>query len=194
MKDGKLEYFCNTFVTYSVRGIHTALNVIWDWEAPGGAGDTHFAVYRGGLSRVEVRQTKADKYRPEVYIVPNDAADKAEVLAAARGEDRVAAGHLCRASPSKIAARKLRLTIPDTFRVGHEAHFAQVTSNFLGYIRTPGQHPRVGAPEHAREILRDDDGHGVEPAGRAAARSASGASVRQLAMHNARCTMETRRR
>jgi hypothetical protein len=26
------------------------------------------------------------------------------------------------------------VTIPDAFRVGHEAHFAHVTSSFLGYL------------------------------------------------------------
>jgi predicted dehydrogenase len=145
VKDGKLEYFCNTFVTYSVRGIHTALNVIWDWEAPAGAGDTHFAVYRGGLSRVEVRQTKADKYRPEVYIVPNTPADKAKVLAAAQAK----IASLQSAFPGVAVedrGTELHLTIPDTFRVGHEAHFAQVTANFLNYVNTPGSIPAWERP------------------------------------------------
>ena len=30
---------------------------------------------------------------------------------------------------------EIHLSIPDGFRVGHEAHFAQVTRNFLGYLR-----------------------------------------------------------
>lgn len=84
VKDGSLEYFCNTFVTYTIRGIHTALNVIWDWEAPAGAGDTHYAVYRGTRARVEVRQSKRDNYRTEVYVVPNRAEDRAAVLEAVR--------------------------------------------------------------------------------------------------------------
>ena len=32
VKDGTLEYFCNTLVSYTLRGVHTKLNVIWDWE------------------------------------------------------------------------------------------------------------------------------------------------------------------
>jgi Putative oxidoreductase C terminal domain len=38
VKDGKLKYYANTLVSYTVRGVHTKLNVIWDWEAPAGAG------------------------------------------------------------------------------------------------------------------------------------------------------------
>jgi predicted dehydrogenase len=145
VKDGKLEYFCNTFVTYSVRGIHTALNVIWDWEAPAGAGDTHFAVYRGGLSRVEVRQTKADKYRPEVYIVPNTPADKDKVLAAAQAKIASLQGTYPGVAVEDRGT-ELHLTIPESFRVGHEAHFAQVTANFLNYIKTPGSIPAWERP------------------------------------------------
>jgi hypothetical protein len=145
VKDGKLEYFCNTFVTYSVKGIHTALNVIWDWEAPAGAGDLHFAVYRGALSRVEVRQTKADKYRPEVYIVPNTPADKAKVLAAVQAKIASLQGTYAGVAVEDRGT-ELHLAIPDSFRNGHEAHFAQVTANFLNYVNTPGSIPAWERP------------------------------------------------
>ena len=35
----------------------------------------------------------------------------------------------------------IHVSIPETFRVGHEAHFAEVTRNFLGYLRTRGTVP-----------------------------------------------------
>ncbi len=134
IKDGKLEYFCNTLVSYTLRGIHTKLNVIWDWEAPAGGGDTHFAVYRGTRARVEVRQTKADGYRPELYIVPASADVKAQVLAAARA--KIAS---LRATYAGIDVEErgdeIRVTIPDALRVGHEAHFAQVATVFMKYLR-----------------------------------------------------------
>jgi predicted dehydrogenase len=81
VKDGRLEYYCNTLVSYTLRGVHTTLNVIWDWEPPAGGSDTHYAVYRGTRARIEVRQTRADRYLPELYIVPA-AAMKTQVLAA----------------------------------------------------------------------------------------------------------------
>ena len=36
VKGGSLEYFCNTLVSYALKGVHTTLNVIWDWEPPAG--------------------------------------------------------------------------------------------------------------------------------------------------------------
>ena len=134
VKDGKLEYFANTLVSYAVRGVHTKLNVIWDWEAPAGGGDTHFAFYRGTRARVEVRQTAADRYLPELYVVPAEPAAKAQVLAATRA--RIAA--LQGAYPGVAVEERgseIHIIAPAALRVSHEAHFAQVATNFLGYIR-----------------------------------------------------------
>ena len=38
LRDERLEYYCNTLVSYSLRGIHVKLNVLWDYEATAGAG------------------------------------------------------------------------------------------------------------------------------------------------------------
>ena len=145
VKDDALEYFCNTFVTYAVKGVHVSLNVPWDWEAPAGAGDTHYAVYKGSRAKVEVRQSKADNYRTEVYVVPNAPADAAAVLGAVKA--RVAA--LQGEWPGVAVDERhgaIHLVIPDTFRVGHEAHFAEVTRNFLGYLRNRGTLPAWERP------------------------------------------------
>jgi predicted dehydrogenase len=131
---GKLEYYCNTLVSYTLRGTHATLNVIWDWEPPSGGGDTHFAVYRGTRARIEVRQTRADRYRPELFVVPADAAMKQQVLAAVTAKIEA----LKKDNPGigiEDRGAELRITIPDALRVGHEAHFAQVTASFLKYLR-----------------------------------------------------------
>ncbi len=134
VKEGKLEYYCNTLVSYTLRGIHTKLNVIWDWEPPEGSGDTHFAFYRGTRARIEVRQTRADHFRPELYVVPAAAAMKPQVLTAVQARLET----LRQAYPGtgiEDRGAEIHITIPDSLRVGHEAHFAQVTRNFLKYLR-----------------------------------------------------------
>ena len=145
VKNGQFEYFCNTLMTYTARGVHTTLNVIWDWEAPAGAGDTHFAVYRGTRSRIEARQSRADNYQTEIYVVPNRDADKPAVLAAVRA--RIAA--LAKSYPGvgvEERGAELRLTIPAALRVGHEAHFAEVMRNFLRYVGDRKQLPAWERP------------------------------------------------
>jgi predicted dehydrogenase len=134
VKDDRLEYFCNTLVSYALRGTHVTLNVIWDWEAPAGAGDSHFAYYRGTRAKVEVRQGVAEKNVPEVYVVPNQAADRAAVLAAVQKKIAAVQDRYPGTGVVDLGG-ELRLSIPDRLRIGHEDHFAQVTQRFLRYVR-----------------------------------------------------------
>src|SRR5262249_31493223 len=78
----RLDYYCNTRVSYKVRNVHAELNVLWNLETPPGGGDTHLAVFKGIRSRVEVRQTQAQSFKAEIYVVPNRARDMSDVLAA----------------------------------------------------------------------------------------------------------------
>ena len=158
VKEGGLEYFCNTLVTYRLRGIHVTLNVIWDWEAPEGGGDTHFARYRGSLATVDVRQTRADGFRPELYVLPAAGSDAASVRAAL--ERKVAdlqqtyPGHQ-RGRARRPSARRHPGQVPRGAR-------GPLRAGDLGLPRLPAQSrppAGVGTSEHAREVLRDDDGH-----------------------------------
>ncbi len=146
-KDGALEYFCNTLVSYTVKGTSVTLSVIWDWEAPPGAGDSHFAYYRGSRAKVEIRQGAAEKYRPELYVVPNAPADRAAVLSAV--QKRLAS--LQAPHPGvgvEDRGAELHVTIPDRLRIGHEEHFAQVTRAFLSYV-----HDRSALPAWERSNM-----------------------------------------
>jgi predicted dehydrogenase len=145
VKDDRLEYFCNTLVSYTLRGAHVGLNVIWDWEAAPGTGDSHFAYYRGSRAKIEIRQGAAEQHRPELYVVPNTAADKPAVLAAV--QKKIAA--LQAEYPGTAVVDQgveLRVTIPNALRVGHEEHFAQVTHRFLRYVRDRGTLPAWERP------------------------------------------------
>ncbi len=140
IKDGALEYFCNTLVSYTLRDVNVTLNVIWDWEAPSGSGDSHFARYRGSLSKVEVRQGPSDQYKPALYVVPNRAADKTAVLAAVKKKLAGIQGQYPGTDVVDLGA-EIRVPIPDRLQVGHEEHFAQVTRRFLQYMRDRGTLP-----------------------------------------------------
>ena len=72
---------------------------------------------------------------------------------------------------------EIHVTIPETLREGHEAHFAQVTAGFLKYLRQRGTLPAWERPNMAGEVLRDHDGNGVEPEEPGAAGAAHRAAV-----------------
>ena len=145
LKDGKLDYYCNGAMTYALRGVHAKLDVIWNYEAPAGGGDTHVAIFKGTKSQLEIRQGKEENWRPELYVVPNAATSKGEILTAL--QQKLAA--LQSQYPGiEVVARgnKLLVTIPDKYRDGHEAHFAEVARRFFQYLRNPQALPAWERP------------------------------------------------
>ncbi len=140
VKDGRLQYDGNTSLLYTLRGIHTRVKVSWDYEAAPGEGDRHAAVVRGSRARIEVRQGAAQKHRTELYIVPVSPADHARVAEAAKA--RVSAlQSKFRGLAIEDSGRELHVIVPDEYRTGHEAHFAEVTRQFLEYLRKPNSMP-----------------------------------------------------
>jgi len=141
LKGDTLDYFANGEASYTLRGTHVRLKALWNYEAPEGGGDTHVAIVRGSRARVEIRQGAEQKWRPELYVVPNRPADAAAIKAAL--ERRVA--ELAKARPGLTVeddGARLRVGIPDRYRVGHEPHFAEVTARFLGYLKDPASLPK----------------------------------------------------
>lgn len=142
LRDGNFDYYGNNFVSYTLRGIHVQMDVRWDLE---GVSDTHMATFRGSKSSIDVRQGAAENYRPEVYVVPNAPELHGEVLAALEAK-------LAEIQPTfdgvgvEDRGHEILLTIPDHHRVGHEAHFAEVTRQFFAYLESPAALPAWEKP------------------------------------------------
>jgi predicted dehydrogenase len=138
--DGALDYYSNNFVHYTVRGVHVALDILWRWEAPEGSGDVYEATFRGTKSHIDIRQGAPQNFRPELYVVPESAALQEEVFAALK--DKI---HLLQKDwpgvGMVVRGEEAHIVIPDKYRVGHEAHFAQVTNEFFKYLRNPSSIP-----------------------------------------------------
>lgn len=143
VKEGKLDYFCNTEVIYRVRGVHVRLTVLWNFEAAPGCADTHLAVFCGSRSRIEIRQGAEQKFKPELYIVPTAEANAVRFAVQKKVEALQARW------PGVALVDQgdhLWLTIPDRYRMGHEAHFGEVTRAFLGYLDQPRSLPAWEKP------------------------------------------------
>jgi predicted dehydrogenase len=140
MHGGRLDYFANGEVAWTVKGVHARAKVQWRYEAPAGGGDTHTAVVRGSRARVEIRQGAEERWRPELFVVPSRAEDAAAVEAALGRR----VGALAKERPGLAVERvgsAFRVVVPDVYRVGHEAHFGQVTRHFLDYLEAPASVP-----------------------------------------------------
>lgn len=140
-----IDYYCNNSVDYTLRGAHVRVEAVWNWEAPAGTADIYTAVFRGSKASVDLRQGDAENHWPELYIVPTSASLRKEVFAGARRRIAQAQARW----PGLDAVERdseLRLAVPEEFRVGHEAHFAQVANRFFDYVREPGSMPEWERP------------------------------------------------
>ena len=133
VKNGVLQVLSNGEMTYRVKGVHAHVAVTWDFEAPEG-GDAHFSVMRGTKASLVIRQGAAQNYQPVLYIERNPSVPAkqfdAAVLAALMSLQERFSGVGVRREGDVWA-----VTVPGNYNVGHEAHFAEVTNRFLGYLR-----------------------------------------------------------
>src|SRR5262249_565378 len=142
----RLNYFCNNRIAYTVRGIHIELIIRWDLELP--AGDTHFAEFEGAKSRIEIRQSPDRPGPPTLHVVPHEPTVNPALDIALSGLSQQYRG-----LGMVQEAREYQVTIPTALRIGHEAHFAQVTAEFLRYLANPREWPGWERPNLLAKYL-----------------------------------------
>ncbi len=138
--DSILKVFSNGEINYQLRGMHAKISVVWNYQAPEGAADSHYSIYRGTKANLIIRQDKEQNYKATLYIEPayrtgrpvnkNDLSDAAFLKEQMKS---IVAEH------PGIDVKKTNagweVIIPEKYQEGHEAHFARVTQKFLQYLK-----------------------------------------------------------
>ena len=137
------DYYCNNQVDYKIRGAQVQLNVLWKWESAAGV-DYHHAIYRGTKASVEIRQSEKENYRPELFVSAATGQSSTVAEAVRSRIERLQGTYPDVAV--QTAGEELHIIIPDRFRVGHEAHFAQVVADFMKYFNSPKSLPAWERP------------------------------------------------
>lgn len=130
-----LKVYSNGEIHYKLKGIHAKVSVIWNFEAPEGAGDTHYSIMRGSNCNLIIKQGEDQGYKPTLYVeaIPGQGNDSFESALSKTINQDLAATY-----PGiklvKIGNNSWTVEIPDQYKVGHEAHFGQVTGKYLNYL------------------------------------------------------------
>jgi hypothetical protein len=132
---GALQVMANGSFDYTLRGIHARVSVEWKFEAPAGAKDTHYSMMRGSQANLVIRQGPMQEYKPTLYIEPSAPLDEADFEARVRAAVKALADRYPGLDLRREAASWI-VVIPAKYEVGHEAHFAQVTENYLRYLKS----------------------------------------------------------
>jgi len=133
--DDILKVFCNGEINYKLKGVHAKVSVIWNFEAPPGGGDTHFSIMRGTKCNLVIRQGAEQAFKPTLYIEPVGNQDLATYESQlSQSVQTVLSAKFPGLKLVKQSDKQWLLDIPAEYKVGHEAHFAQVAEKYLKYL------------------------------------------------------------
>jgi len=133
LRDSVLNVYSNGEITFRVNGIHARVSVVWNYEAPEGTGDTHYSIMRGSRSNLVIRQGEKEDYKPTLYVEINETTNSIDFEKSLKD----AIGLLSQKYPGvgiEAGYKSWKIQIPDEYKVGHEAHFTQVTEKYLKYL------------------------------------------------------------
>jgi len=130
LKEDRLEVYSNGEINYTINGIHAKVSVIWNYQAPEGAGDTHYSIMRGTKANLIIRQGENQGFKPTLYIQP--------LAGQNEGDLSVVFEELIKTYPGvgfEKQGDEFVVIIPEHYKDGHEAHFARVTENYIEYLK-----------------------------------------------------------
>ncbi|MBB6325710.1 putative dehydrogenase [Algoriphagus iocasae] len=136
-----LDVLANGEMNYTLKGIHAKVSVIWAFQAPEGTADTHYSIMRGTKANLIIRQGQEENYKPVLYVKLLDGQDEALKEAIETTLQSKYPG----ISLTKLDNGEYKVEVPESYSVGHEAHFAQVTENYLKFFKA-GEMPDWEVP------------------------------------------------
>ncbi len=129
--DTVLQTHGNGQINYTVNGVHTKITARWQYSAPPGSSDTHYSLLKGTKASLEIRQGAEEKYQPTLYILPSTGKLDNSVL-----QQAIATVNKTYPGVSFVSENgRIKIIIPQQYKVGHEAHFGQVMQRFLQYMK-----------------------------------------------------------
>ncbi|MCM4152720.1 oxidoreductase [Arenibacter sp. N53] len=132
MDGDKLKVYCNGEMLYKIKGKYAKVSVIWNYEAPEGTGDTHYSIMRGTKSDLIIKQGKEENFKPTLYIRSKGGENFDNLISNALAQ--TISTKFPGTKAEKESENMWKINIPDEFKIGHEAHFGQVTQNYLRYL------------------------------------------------------------
>ncbi|MDH3651933.1 MAG: Gfo/Idh/MocA family oxidoreductase, partial [Saprospiraceae bacterium] len=134
IKDSIISVHSNGEINYTLKGTHAKTSVIWNYEAPDGAKDTHYSIMRGTKANLIIQQGKKEDYKATLYVENSGNESDATFLA----NVKQALSELQAEFPGLAMEEDedmIKIVIPEELKVGHEAHFVQVAKKYINYLK-----------------------------------------------------------
>jgi predicted dehydrogenase len=129
--DTILQTHGNGEISYTLKNIYVKTIARWEYQAAEG-GDTHYSLYKGTKANVEIKQGKEESFQPTLYVTPTGNEDIFETAL------KSAVVKLNATYPGvtiEKVGNRFKFVIPQSYKVGHEAHFGQVMTRYLQFLK-----------------------------------------------------------
>lgn len=134
VNDSILKVFSNGEINYTLKGTHAKTSVIWNYVAPEGSADTHYSIMRGTKANLIIQQGEKENFKSTLYAEKSGSQSDEEFMTDLSNAIQSLQSEYPGLSFEKDG-NQYRIVIPDEYKVGHEAHFAQVTNKYLKYLQ-----------------------------------------------------------
>jgi predicted dehydrogenase len=130
--DTVLKVYADGEIDYRLKGVYVRTTATWTYKAPTGADDTYASAMRGSKASLQIVQDSSVQYHPTLYIQPagNDPSYEQTLTTGFAALQNKYPGIAL-----KKEGNRWEVVIPDSYKEGHEAHFARVTEKFLEYVK-----------------------------------------------------------
>jgi hypothetical protein len=91
---------------------------------------------RGSKVNLVIRQGEKEGYKPLLYIEATNIESPKEFKKSVEDAVKDLAKKYPGVEAKELEGMIWQLQIPDSYKVGHEAHFGQVTEKYLGYLKS----------------------------------------------------------
>lgn len=132
--DSVLQAHGNGEINYTLKNIPVKITARWEYRAPEGSGDTHYSLLKGTKANLEIKQGKEENFQPSLYIIPQKGHQESEYASALQNAMEKLTATYPGITLEKMADR-WKVMIPESYKVGHEAHFSQVMKRYLQYLK-----------------------------------------------------------
>ena len=130
-----LKVYSNGEIVYKINGIWAKVSVIWNFDEPKG-GDTHYSIMRGTNCNLVIRQGEEQQFKTVLYVEPTGSTDlTAFEQTLTKTVETTISGKYPGVELTKLSDKQYAISIPQKYKVDHEAHFRQVTKEYLKYLK-----------------------------------------------------------
>ncbi len=130
VQNDTLAVYANGSISYTLKGHHAKVSVLWNYVAPEGTGDTHYSIMRGTKANLAILQGPEQNFIPTLYIEPNEELEEKLIHSAIDDLQK---------AYKNIGVEKennrWKIIISSELREGHEAHFADVTRRYIDFFK-----------------------------------------------------------